>query len=130
MHKFPRIHAHLTQNGHKGSIEIADMLTPVFTSLFTNGAGLGLDEITRLWDVYVFEGDAVLVRAGIALLGAREQDILNARGSQEVLNVMNGRSMMGSTAHGSKEGAESKSSHSLFGGEDEWMLKVRLAGKC
>lgn len=106
------------------------MLTPVFTSLFTNGAGLGLDEITRLWDVYVFEGDAVLVRAGIALLGAREQDILNARGAQEVLNVMNGRSLAGSTTNGNKDGGESKSSPSLFGGEDEWMLKVRLAGKC
>lgn len=86
--------------------------------------------------MYVFEGDAVLVRAGIALLGVREQEILLAGSREEVLSVMNGRGLTGSVLNGSKDGevtamtASSGNSKSLFGGEDEWMIKVRNAGKC
>lgn len=77
----------------------------------------------------------MLVRAGIALLGVKEQELLLATSREEMLNVMNGRGLTGSVLNGNKDGevtamASSTNSKSLFGGEDEWMIKVRNAGKC
>ncbi|KAL1895916.1 hypothetical protein Sste5346_005015 [Sporothrix stenoceras] len=93
-------------------------LNSVFTSLFTGN--LALDQAARLFDVYVFEGDTVLVRAGVALLVEREAALL---GAQDMVAVVNAIAPGG-------DGAEDKQVVvAQHGEEDRWMLAVREAGK-
>lgn len=76
--------------------------------MFTDS--LSLDNATRLWDVLVFEGDSILVRAGVAYLIALEGKLLGANGAKEVCETIRG---------------------GLDGGldEEEWMRGLRSAGK-
>ncbi|ERS95670.1 hypothetical protein HMPREF1624_07744 [Sporothrix schenckii ATCC 58251] len=93
-------------------------LNSVFTSLFTSH--LALDQAARLFDVYVFEGDTILVRAGVALLMEREAALL---GTQDMAAVVKAITPGG-------DGADDK--HVVVaqhGEEDRWMLAVREAGK-
>lgn len=61
-------------------------LDSAFTSLFTQT--LDLESMTRLWDVYVFEGDAILVRAAVALFTCTESRLYGCDNQQDVLNVL------------------------------------------
>lgn len=106
--KSPQLHRHLTST--ELSLEPEDYLLPLFTSIFTQH--LSLDECTRLWDVYVFEGDAVLVRAAIALLMQHEGALLSTRSCSNILQVLT-------------EGRRK----TICGREDDWMQRVREAGK-
>ncbi|KAI0136182.1 rab-GTPase-TBC domain-containing protein [Xylariales sp. AK1849] len=106
--KAPHLHKHLTSPGLGLAPE--EYLFDVFTALFT--PNLSLDECTRLWDVYVFEGDSVLVRAAIALLMDREGALLAANNCPEIIKAL------------SKSGQETTQ-----GREDQWMSRVRDAGK-
>lgn len=87
-------------------------LRDVFTSLFTSQ--LALDEASRLWDVYVFEGDAVLVRAGVAVLLEHEMALLGTKSVEDVQKVI----------HSKKQKPVGRP-----GDEDRWMNTVREAGK-
>lgn len=71
---------------------------------------LSLDNATRLWDVMVFEGDAVLVRACVAYLLAMEGKLFGAQSAVEIYDIIRG-------------GLD----NSL--GEEEWMKCLRSAGK-
>lgn len=106
--KSPRLHKHLTKA--EFSLDPEDYLHGIFTALFTQH--LSLDECTRLWDVYVFEGDAVLVRAAVALLMQREPSLLAAHNRAAILKAL--------TEGGQKV---------VQGREDDWMQQVREAGK-
>ncbi|KAL7628498.1 hypothetical protein AAE478_000013 [Parahypoxylon ruwenzoriense] len=86
--KSPRLHRHLT-NSELG-LQPDEYLRDVFTSCFTRH--FSLDECTRLWDVYVFEGDSVLIRAGVALLLDTEMTLLGANTIKEVRGALEGRS--------------------------------------
>ncbi len=66
-------------------------------------------------DVYVFEGDGVLVRAGVALLVRREMELLGTAGVGEVRGVLEA----GVGAGGS----------GVAGEEEKWMVGVKEAGK-
>ena len=79
----------------------------MFSSLFTGC--LSLDNATRLWDVMVFEGDAVLVRGAVAYLIAMEGKLFGATNSRNVCEII--RSGLGDLS------------------EDEWMKGLRSAGK-
>ncbi|KAK4124360.1 hypothetical protein N657DRAFT_389051 [Parathielavia appendiculata] len=120
--KAPALHDHLTK--------LADhdpdaYLEPVFAGLFTRH--LALDEAARLWDVYVFEGDALLVRAGVALLLQREVALLGVASVAEVRAVL----LSGGGAGSAGSLGEIKSPRVVGGqGEEErWMKAVREAGK-
>lgn len=89
-------------------------LSEVYTSLFTSSL-LALDEASRLWDVYVFEGDAVLVRAGVAVLLDHEMALLGTKTMEEVVGVLQGKR---------KQRLVGKP-----GDEERWMKMVREAGK-
>lgn len=78
-----------------------------FTAMGTKN--VGLDNVTRLWDVMVFEGDAILVRAAVAFLGSLEGKLFGCESGEEVARVLEG-------------GMESV-------GEEEWMRLIRAAGK-
>lgn len=112
-HKSPTLHAHLTSlPDHRADAYLCD----IFTSLFTTS--LSLDEAARLWDVYVFEGDAVLVRAGIALLIQKEMALLGAKTLAEVKAALE-RDPTGT----------SKAVLERNGAEEAWIRTVRAAGK-
>lgn len=92
-------------------------LNDVFTSVFTSS--LAIDEAARLWDVYVFEGDGVLVRAAVALLMDREMALLGSKSVAEVRAALQG----GTTSE--RQGRVVGET----GAEDRWMQSVRNAGK-
>ncbi|KAK1783362.1 hypothetical protein QBC45DRAFT_128862 [Copromyces sp. CBS 386.78] len=114
-HKSPSLHEHLVKlPDHNADLYLGD----IFTGLFTRH--LALDEATRLWDVYVFEGDAVLVRAGIALLLQKAMSLMGTKTIQEVRAIMN------NSSDGVLRSAPILRS---TGEEDRWMRAVREAGK-
>jgi len=78
-----------------------------FQGMFTGS--LNLDNTTRLWDVMVFEGDAVLVRAGVAFLLGLEGRLLGCGSAKEICEVVRGG--LGNV------------------GEEEWIKSLRSAGK-
>jgi hypothetical protein len=75
--------------------------------MFTNA--ISLDNATRLWDVVVFEGDAILVRAAVALVTHLESKLFGAKSNEEVLGVL-------------RAGVEDWN-------EEDWIAAVRGAGK-
>lgn len=116
-HKSPTLHDHLVRlPGHDPDF----YLNEIFTSLFTDH--LALDEAARLWDVYVFEGDSILVRAGVALLVDKEIALLNANCMTEVKTLLESNSRSSSSE-------KRKPVVAGNGEEDRWMLAVREAGK-
>lgn len=109
--------ARRSPNLHKHLLELPDhdpdqYLAAVFTGLFTRH--LALDEAARLWDVYAFEGDALLIRAGVALLLQKEMELVGTTSLEEVTAVLNSKKprVVGSS-----------------GEEDQWMRAVKEAGK-
>jgi hypothetical protein len=75
--------------------------------LFTRA--VDLDSATRLWDVWVFEGDAVLVRAAAAIFTCLESKLYGASSREEVVKIL-------------RNGVDS-------GSEEKWMQAVRAAGR-
>ncbi|OIW22587.1 hypothetical protein CONLIGDRAFT_216031 [Coniochaeta ligniaria NRRL 30616] len=115
-HKSPGLHEHLTRLAdHEPDLYLCDM----FTSLFTEN--VALDEAARLWDVYVFEGDAILVRAGVALLLRQEMSLLGARSMADVKAVLESTSADGTT--------KIPVVVARNGADDRWIRAVREAGK-
>ncbi|KAA8642088.1 hypothetical protein EYZ11_001222 [Aspergillus tanneri] len=69
-YKFPRLAAHLYETLQLTDEEIWE---PMFRSLLTNG--LDLERISRVWDCWVFEGDRILIRAAVAILGCLQPQL-------------------------------------------------------
>jgi hypothetical protein len=69
--KQPLLHTHLTQ---RLRLAPAAFLEPLFRYLFLQT--LPLDYASRVWDVFVFEGSTVLVRAAVAVLARLEPALL------------------------------------------------------
>lgn len=77
----------------------------MFLTLFAGG--LEIDLLSRVWDVLVFEGDTVCIRAAVAVLARLEGRLYGER--EDVLRVVRGRWEVG--------------------GEEAFMGAVRAAGK-
>lgn len=104
-HKAPRLHTLLT-SPHLGP-QADSYLRDMFAGLFTGA--LSLDNATRLWDVMVFEGDAVLVRAAVAHLIGMEGRLFGETSARGVCERI-------------AEGDRGV-------GEEQWMKELRSAGK-
>ena len=78
------------------------------------GDGLGVDRASRVWDVMVFDGDGVIIRTAVALLGAIESKLYGS--ATEVLTVVG---WTGGCGKGRWE----------VGNEEEFLGRVRAAGK-
>lgn len=113
--KLPTLAAHL-DSPERPSISLATQpdiyLLDFFTSLFTQN--LDLESMTRLWDVWVFEGDAVLVRAAVALFDCCESRLYACTTKVEVLAVLR-----------SPDVRKCNSSND----DERWMKAVRDAGR-
>ncbi|KXJ85962.1 rab-GTPase-TBC domain-domain-containing protein [Microdochium bolleyi] len=106
--KAPQLHQHLTNR--ELNLDAEHYLADMFTTLFTQH--LSLDECTRLWDVLTFEGDVVLVRAAVALLLEKETALLRCSTPEELCKALSERIIISEKGH-----------------DDEWMARVRDAGK-
>jgi hypothetical protein len=104
-HKSPRLHKLLTDSPMTPRPEA--YLRDMFASLFTNC--LSLDNTTRLWDVMVFEGDASIIRGGVAYLTAIEGKLFGATSAKDICEIV---------AAG-LNGVD----------EEQWMKAVKSAGK-
>jgi hypothetical protein len=104
-HKSPRLHKILTDSNISPRADA--YLRDMFASLFTGC--LSLENATRLWDVMVFEGDAVLVRAGVAYLTAIEGKLFGATSAKDICEIV-------------ASGLDNVD-------EEQWMKDVRDAGK-
>lgn len=115
-HKIPRLHSHLFGPRPAGlGLTAHEVFEPMLRTMFLGpGGGLGIDIAARVWDVMLFDGDSTIIRAAVALLGALESRLYGAK--EEVLGVL---------------GWGSRNERYLWkvGGEDEFMARVRSAGK-
>ena len=114
-HKSPSLHEHMTRT--VGEVPADRYLYGMLASMFTSV--LAVDEAARLWDVYVFEGDTVLVRAAVACLLNNEMALLGTRTEDEIRAILSGRA----PREDGKEGISASET------EDHFMRSVREAGK-
>ncbi|EEH18680.2 hypothetical protein PABG_07740 [Paracoccidioides brasiliensis Pb03] len=70
--KYPRVSNHLYENLYLSDEQIWG---PMFQSLLTNG--LDLERVSRVWDCWVFEGDRIIIRAAVTILGCLETTLLS-----------------------------------------------------
>jgi hypothetical protein len=84
-YKFTHLHDHLTNPATGLSPE--EYLDPIFRCLFAYH--LPTELVARVWDIFVFEGDKVLVRAAVAVLGRLERRLYGSR--EEILDVISWR---------------------------------------
>lgn len=115
--KSSHLHEHLTKGVR--DIDASIYLGDLFMSMFTGH--LAIDEAARLWDVYVFEGDALLVRAAVAILLRSEMGLLGSKTGEEV------RAML--AAPDAREHDAKSPAVTEVGAEEKFMKAVREAGK-
>jgi hypothetical protein len=106
-YKIPNLYAHLTLPTL--DLHPSEYLNPMLRSLFCSQK-FGMDIASRIWDIYVFEGDKALVRAAVGVLAKLEGQLYGSK--QEILNVL-----------GSSCGACN------LGPEDDFIRLVRDMGK-
>jgi hypothetical protein len=87
-YKFPKLYTHLYETVQLSDDEIWE---PMFRSLFTNG--LDLECVSRVWDCWAFEGDRIIIRAGVAILGCLQTQLLgfgssDAKSREELKHVV------------------------------------------
>lgn len=110
------LHTHLTKGVKEA--DPGTYMQAIFASLFTRH--LAIDEASRLWDIYVFEGDALLLRAAVALLLRKEMALL---GSSTVDDVM--KALVGDDS----PRTDDSSAAIGVGAADEFIAVVRDAGR-
>ena len=85
-------------------------MSPMFRSLFCSQK-FGMDIASRIFDVYVFEGDAALIRASVGTLAKLEGRLYGSH--HEILELL----------------GSAQSSPWDLGKEDEFMAMMREMGK-
>jgi hypothetical protein len=67
----PKVYRNFVSHDIRPSLFLRDWLTTLFTQ------HLGLESVTRVWDIYVLEGDQFLYRLALALLQILEARLFN-----------------------------------------------------
>ena len=116
--KLPSLHRHLFTSEENTNLGLHphQILEPMIRTLFLGpGPGLGIEIGVRLWDVMMFEGDAVIIRSVVAVLKVLESGLYGTH--DEVLGKLGWRS-----------GPETFECFKVMG-SDRFMGEVRSAGK-
>lgn len=71
-YKFSRLSTFLYDTLRLSDEEIWE---PIFRSLLTSG--LDLERISRVWDCWVFEGDRIIIRSAVAVLGCLQAQLFS-----------------------------------------------------
>ena len=106
-YKCTGLHSHLTSAATGFKPE--EYLDPIFRCLFAYN--LPPEHVSRVWDIFVFEGDKALIRAAVAVLCRLEAKLYGTR--EEVLRILSWHN----------------SSKWDVGTEEEFIKAVRDAGK-
>jgi hypothetical protein len=106
-YKYTKLHDHLTSEAV--GLKPEEYIDPMFRCLFAYH--LPTELVSRVWDIFVFEGDKVLIRAAVAVLGRLEGRLYGGR--EEVLDVVGWRNENGLD----------------LGTEEEFVKALREAGK-
>lgn len=79
--KFPRLHEYLFGSMEQGGLGLSpeQVFEPMFRTLFTNG--LDVDRLCRVWDIWAFEGDKILVHTAVALVGSLQNQLFQVDGN-------------------------------------------------
>lgn len=82
--KFPRLHEYLFGSMEQGGLGLSpdQVFEPMLRTFFTNG--LDVDRLCRVWDVWVFEGDKVLVHTAVALMGRLQNQLFEVEGDLDL----------------------------------------------
>lgn len=123
--KFPRLHAYLFGFEEKGGLAMngEEVFEPMLRTMFASG--LDVDRLSRVWDCWVFDGDRVLVRSAVALLGCLQGQIFDIEGTMDTKR-RNVQEMLGWGPHGRVQGYWDVYA---TGDQDAFMEEVREAGK-
>lgn len=124
--KFPRLHEYLFGSLEQGGLGFTgeEVFEPMFRTIFSNG--LDVDRLCRVWDIWIFEGDRILVQAAVAILGSLQSQLFDIRGDIH-LKRRNTQEMLGWGPFN----REAKSGHwnlQAIGNEEKFVEEVRLAG--
>ena len=106
-YKFGKLHSHLT-SANTG-LQPEDYLDPIFRCLFAYN--MSSEHVSRIWDIFVFEGDKALIRAAVAVLGRLEGKLYGTH--DEVLDALSWRNV----------------ARWDVGSEEDFIKAVRDAGK-
>lgn len=81
-HKLPLLFDHLRSLGLAPLVYISPMIKSRFTDL------LNLDHAMRVWDVYIFEGDAFLLRTALSVLDYAQHSLVGCDSSHKALDTL------------------------------------------
>ncbi|KAL9107081.1 MAG: hypothetical protein Q9227_007947 [Pyrenula ochraceoflavens] len=105
------------------SLHPPEIFDPLFRTLFTNL--LPIEHVTRVWDCFVFEGDRLLIRAAVAILGALEPILFDVPGQDLLEQRELVRQCVGWGPYGAGTGKVEK----CVGNVERFMESVREAGR-
>jgi hypothetical protein len=108
-YKFTKLHDHLVSESVGLGLKPEEILDPMFRTLFAYHVPTEL--VSRVWDLYVFEEDKVLIRTAVAVLGKLEPKLYGTK--EQILDVLGWRN----------EGTLD------LGTEEDFVKAVRDAGK-
>lgn len=82
--KFPRLHDYLFGSIEQGGLGFSpdQVFGPMLRTLFTNG--LDVERLCRVWDLWVFEGDKILVHTAVALVGCLQTQLFAIEGDADL----------------------------------------------
>lgn len=125
MFKSPRLYQYLFQSQEEGDLGMSaeEVFEPMLRTLFSNA--LDLEKLVRFWDCWVFEGDKVLIRTAVAVLGCLQSQIFALDGDVKhrkgkVVEMLNWGPSGRRGGYWSLDGAPTG---------DDFMTLVRMAGK-
>ncbi|KAK5134325.1 hypothetical protein LTR08_006754 [Meristemomyces frigidus] len=84
-YKVTKLHSHLTSSAV--NLKPAEFLDPIFRCLFAYN--LPPEHVSRVWDIFMFEGDKTLVRAAVAVLSRLEPKLYGS--GAEILELVGWR---------------------------------------
>ncbi|KIW84557.1 hypothetical protein Z517_03807 [Fonsecaea pedrosoi CBS 271.37] len=124
--KFPRLYEYLFGSVEQGGLGFRgeEVFEPMLRTIFSNG--LDVDRLSRIWDIWIFEGDRTLVNAAVAILGSLQQQLFDIQGDTD-LKRRNIQEMLGWGPFNRLPQSGHWNLQSV-GDEDKFVEEVRLAG--
>ncbi len=124
--KYPRLHEYLFGSLEQGGLGFRgeEVFEPMLRTIFCNG--LDVDRLCRVWDIWMFEGDRILVSTAVAVLGSLQPQLFNVDGEID-LKRRNIQEMLGWGPFNRLPQSGHWNLQSL-GDEDRFVEEIRLAG--
>ena len=124
--KFPRAHEYLFGSLEQGGLGLSaeQVFEPMFRTLFTNG--LDVDRLCRVWDIWAFEGDKILIHTAVALVGSLQAQLFDVSGDIDLRRRNIQEMLAWGPFNRTTPGEYWKMSHTS---EDNFVEDISFAGK-